>query len=82
MTADDSRTPTELNRPDPDEEKQFLRGSRDNPRELATAGRALVARVAPQSEATYNLIEEHFGAQRLARLLGELHDLGTCLHVG
>jgi len=36
MTLDDSRTPTELNRPDPDVEKQFPIGSRDNPRELFT----------------------------------------------
>ena len=42
MTLDDSKTPTVLNRPDPDEEKQFLSGSRDNPRELATAGRVFL----------------------------------------
>ena len=32
----------ELNRPDPNEEKRFLSGSRDNPRELATAGRVFL----------------------------------------
>ena len=42
MIHDDARTMTELTRPDPDEEKQFLRGSRDNPRELATAGRVFL----------------------------------------
>ncbi|MGI9342037.1 MAG: TIGR00730 family Rossman fold protein [Gammaproteobacteria bacterium] len=42
MTVHDSRTPTDLNRPDPDEEKRFLSGSRDNPHELATAGRVFL----------------------------------------
>ena len=42
MAADDSRTPTDLSRPDPNEEKHFLRGSHDNPRELATAGRVFL----------------------------------------
>jgi len=42
MTRDDSRAQTDLNRPDPDEEKQFLIGSRDNPSELATAGRVFL----------------------------------------
>jgi uncharacterized protein (TIGR00730 family) len=42
MTTDESITTTDLNRPDPDEEKLFLRGSRDNPRELATAGRVFL----------------------------------------
>jgi len=42
MTPDDSGTRTDLNRPDPDEEKQFLIGSHDNPRELATAGRVFL----------------------------------------
>ena len=32
----------DLNRPDPEEEKHFLRGRRDNPRELATAGRVFL----------------------------------------
>ncbi len=44
---------------------------------LTCAGLDLVAQVAPQSEATYNLIEEEFGAERLARLLDELHDLAA-----
>ena len=42
MTRDDTRTRADLNRPDPDEEKKFLVGSRDNPRELATAGRVFL----------------------------------------
>ena len=33
---------TNLNRPDREEEKQFLSGSHDNPRELATAGRVFL----------------------------------------
>lgn len=45
--------------------------------ELAPSGRELVARVAPTSEATYNRIEQGFGTDRLARLLGELHDLAA-----
>ncbi len=44
---------------------------------LTGAGRELVGQVAPRFEATYNLIEEEFGAQRLARLLDELHDLAA-----
>ena len=42
MTLDNSRATNDLNRPDPQEEKHFLRGSRDNPRELATAGRVFL----------------------------------------
>ena len=42
---------------------------------LAGAGKRLVQRVAPESEATYNLIEQQFGAKRLQRLLDELHVL-------
>ena len=42
MTEDDERHQADLNRPDPDEEKQFLIGSRDNPSELATAGRVFL----------------------------------------
>ncbi len=38
----DAEKITDLSRPDPDEEKRFLRGSRDNPRELATAGRVFL----------------------------------------
>ncbi|MCP4226946.1 MAG: hypothetical protein GY773_26695 [Actinomycetia bacterium] len=44
---------------------------------LTGAGRELVGQVAPRFEATYNLIEEEFGAQRLAHLLDELHDLAA-----
>ena len=42
MPADESKIQTNLNRPDPDAEKQFLVGSRDNPSELATAGRVFL----------------------------------------
>ena len=42
MTVEDKIHQASLNRPDPDEEKQFLRGSRDNPSELATAGRVFL----------------------------------------
>lgn len=42
MTLDSSTIQAALNQPDPHEEKQFLRGSRDNPRELATAGRVFL----------------------------------------
>ncbi len=42
MTDNESRITSDLNRPDPDEEKRFLSGSRDNPRELATAGRVFL----------------------------------------
>ena len=42
MPHEDSNTPFVLNRPDPDEERRFLTGSRDNPRELATAGRVFL----------------------------------------
>ncbi len=34
--------PADLNQPDRDEEKKFLSGSHDNPRELATAGRVFL----------------------------------------
>ena len=44
---------------------------------LSAAGRSLVRRIAPHSEAAYNLIEEQFGAERLARLLDELADLAS-----
>ncbi len=43
--------------------------------ELSRAGRTLVDRVGPLSEAIYNSIEADFGSERLARLLDELHDL-------
>ncbi len=42
MSQNDSRDPSDLNRPDREEEKRFLKGSRDNPRELATAGRVFL----------------------------------------
>lgn len=42
---------------------------------LSGRGRTLVERVGPMSEALYNRIEEHFGTERLERLLDELHDL-------
>lgn len=44
---------------------------------LTDAGRDLVARVAPHSERIYGDIEATFGADRLAHLLNELHDLAT-----
>ncbi len=44
---------------------------------LSPAGLALVRDVAPGSEAAYRLIEERFGADRLRRLLDELHDLAA-----
>ncbi len=44
---------------------------------LTDAGRDLVRRIAPHSEAAYNRIEEEFGVERLAKLLGELTDLAT-----
>ena len=44
---------------------------------LSRAGRDLVRRIAPHSEAAYNRIEEEFGAERLARLLEELADLAA-----
>ena len=42
MSRDEPDIQTDLNHPDPDEEKQFLVGSRDNPSELATAGRVFL----------------------------------------
>jgi uncharacterized protein (TIGR00730 family) len=42
MSPDTSGTRADLNRPDHDEEKRFLIGSRDNPSELATAGRVFL----------------------------------------
>lgn len=44
---------------------------------LTSAGRSTVRRIAPESETGYAAIEEHFGAQRLANLLGELAALAT-----
>jgi len=43
--------------------------------QLSRSGKALVRRVAPESEAVYNEIEERFGATRLADLMAELRDL-------
>ncbi len=42
MAEDDSKTLARLNRPSPEEERRFLSGSHDNPRELATAGRGFL----------------------------------------
>ena len=42
---------------------------------LSKPGRALVHRVAPQSEAAYNTIETQFGKQKLTKLISELHEL-------
>ncbi|MDH3293566.1 MAG: homoprotocatechuate degradation operon regulator HpaR [Acidimicrobiia bacterium] len=42
---------------------------------LTDDGRQLVALVAPDSERTYQRIEQAFGRRRLQRLLAELHDL-------
>jgi homoprotocatechuate degradation regulator HpaR len=44
---------------------------------LTAAGTRLVRRIAPRSEALYNRIEAAFGADRLAQLLDELHDLAA-----
>ncbi|MGI9614255.1 MAG: homoprotocatechuate degradation operon regulator HpaR [Acidimicrobiales bacterium] len=44
---------------------------------LDPQGAALVSRIAPSSEATYNRIESQFGSARLSALLGELHDLAA-----
>ena len=46
---------------------------------LTEKGAALVRRVAPGSEARYAEIEARFGAERLERLLAELHDLAALL---
>lgn len=44
---------------------------------LSAAGHALVGQIAPRSEERYRDIEARFGAERLARLLDELHDLAV-----
>lgn len=44
---------------------------------LTTEGAALVRHIAPGSEAVYQHIEASFGAERLRRLLRELHDLAA-----
>ncbi len=46
---------------------------------LTAKGRRLVARIAPQSEATYAEIEAAFGADRLAALLAELQELALII---
>jgi len=43
--------------------------------ELSGDGHRLVAKVAPASEATYRMIEDGFGRERLQDLLSELHIL-------
>ena len=43
--------------------------------ELTASGRGLVAGIAPESERIYERIEADFGAERLERLLAELHEL-------
>jgi len=43
--------------------------------ELSEDGHRLVARIAPDSEAIYRMIEEGFGRERLQNLLFELHNL-------
>ena len=57
-----------LRRPDPVDHRRALI-------ELSDAGIDLVRRVAPDSELRYAAIEDAFGAQRLASLIDELHDL-------
>ena len=42
-------------------------------------GARLVATVAPQSEATYAMIEKSFGKRRLQSLIAELHELAEAL---
>ncbi len=42
MLRDDSNSSVTLSRPDPHEERVFLKGSRENPYELATAGRVFL----------------------------------------
>ena len=46
---------------------------------LTSAGRRLVARIAPRSEATYAEIESAFGTERLRALLAELDALAAAL---
>ena len=46
---------------------------------LSKKGAALVATVAPESEATYAEIEKRFGTNRLQALLDELGELATTL---
>ncbi len=46
---------------------------------LSPAGVRLVAKVAPESEATYAMIEQSFGKRRLRSLIAELQDLAATL---
>ncbi len=46
---------------------------------LSPTGVRLVAKVAPQSEATYAMIEKSFGTRRLQSLIAELHELAEAL---
>ncbi|MEM7288148.1 MAG: homoprotocatechuate degradation operon regulator HpaR [Actinomycetota bacterium] len=55
---------------DPDDQRRSLIA-------LSAAGAAQVRAIAPESEQRYTAIETAFGADRLARLLDELHDLAT-----
>ncbi len=47
---------------------------------LSKLGHALVAKVAPNSEAIYAMIETQFGAARLDALMTELRDLAAAIH--
>ena len=46
---------------------------------LEAAGRRLIAEHAPYSEQMYARIERHFGPEKLAQLLDQLHELETSL---
>ena len=52
---------------DPDDQRRALLA-------LTDSGAATVRQIAPESERRYGEIESVFGAERLDRLLGELHD--------
>ena len=55
---------------DPDDQRRALIALSDH-------GAAQVDAIAPESESRYSAIEDAFGADRLAHLLDELHDLAT-----
>ncbi len=55
-------------RPHPTDQRRALIG-------LTGTGRAIVAEIAPESEHRYRMIEDEFGADRLAALLDELREL-------
>ena len=55
---------------DPDDQRRALIA-------LSDRGQAQVQAIAPESEERYASIEASFGADRLARLLRELHDLAA-----